>query len=230
MNSERDHPNVAIDDETARVRTYYDNVARFYDSWMPRFEQVMLGAGRSRMCSRARGRTLEVAIGTGANVRYYPPEVELTGVDLSPAMLERARQVVHDLQLDVRLFVGDAQNLDLPDEYFDTVVATLLLSTVPDPRRAVTEMRRVLKPGGRLLLLDMTRSSIAPVRWVEQALAPFTARSRFTLLREPLEYVESLGFALEHVDRYRLGIIEEIVARKVWTVEATSHGVTTRRR
>jgi ubiquinone/menaquinone biosynthesis C-methylase UbiE len=130
-------------------------------------------------------------------------------------MLDRARQVVHELQLGVRLLIGDAQNLALPDEYFDTVVATLLLSTVPDPRRSVIEMRRVLKPGGRMLLLDMTRSSITPVRWIEQSLAPFTARSRFTLLREPLEYVESLGFALEHVDQYRLGITEEIVARKV---------------
>jgi hypothetical protein len=64
------------------------------------------------------------------------------------------------------------------------------------------------------LTLDFARSPIAPVRWVEQALAPLTARSRFSLLRDPLDYLEAVGFALEHVDRFRLGVIEEIVARK----------------
>ena len=75
-------------------------------------------------------------------------------------------------------------------------------------------MRRVLQPGGRLLLLDFARSPITPVRWVEHALAPFTERSRFSLLRDPLDYLEAVGFTLEHVDRFRLGMIQEIVARK----------------
>jgi len=107
-----------------------------------------------------------------------------------------------------------AQSLDFPDEQFDTVISTLLLSTVPDPRRAAEEMHRVLRPGGRLLILDFAHSHIAPVRWIEEALAPLTARSRFALLRDALDYMEAVGFTLEHVDRFRFGMIEEIVARK----------------
>jgi ubiquinone/menaquinone biosynthesis C-methylase UbiE len=201
-------------DQTVLVRDYYNEAARSYDSWMVSFDRFMLGRGRSRMCSRARGRTLEVAVGTGANLPHYPPDVTLRGVDLSPAMLTFAERRAHALGLEVDLAVGDAQRLDFAGDQFDTVTATLLLSTVPNPRRAVEEMRRVLRPGGRLLILDFARSPLAPVRWIEQALAPLTARSRFSLLRDPLDYLESVGFALDHVDRFRLGVIEEIVARK----------------
>jgi ubiquinone/menaquinone biosynthesis C-methylase UbiE len=210
--AEAEHLSVGI--ETARVREYYDQSARNYDSWMEGFDRIMLGAGRSRMCSRARGDTLEIAVGTGANLPFYPPDVTLTGVDLSPAMLAIAERRAQDLGLDVSLRVGDAQQLDFRDERFDTVNSTLLMSTVPDPHLAAQEMQRVLKPGGRLLILDFACSPIAPVRWVEQALAPFTAKSRFSLLRHPLDYVEALGFTVEHTDRFRLGVIEEVVARK----------------
>jgi ubiquinone/menaquinone biosynthesis C-methylase UbiE len=202
------------EDQTGLVREYYDHAARDYDSWMEGFDRFMLGRGRSRMCSRARGRTLEVAIGTGANLPYYPPDTALFGVDLSPEMLAVAEQRAQELELDVDLSVGNAERLDFPDEQFETVASTLLLSTVPDPQRAAEEMRRVLRPGGRLLILDFARSPITPVRWVEEALQPLTARSRFSLLREPLDYIGAAGFTLEHVDRFRLGVIEEIVARK----------------
>ena len=202
------------DDQTVLVREYYNEAARSYDSWMVGFDRVMLGRGRSRMCSRARGRTLEVAVGTGANLPFYPPDAKLTGIDLSPAMLAVAERRAQRLDLDIDLEVGDAQGLDFPDEHFETVTATLLLSTVPSPQRAAEEMRRVLRAGGRLLILDFARSPITPVRWVEQALAPLTARSRFSLLRDPLDYLDAVGFTVEHVDRFRLGVIEEIVARK----------------
>jgi ubiquinone/menaquinone biosynthesis C-methylase UbiE len=129
-------------------------------------------------------------------------------------MLALAERRAHELSLDVEFRLGDAQQLDFSDEEFDTVVATLLLSTVPDPERALSEMRRVLRPGGRLLLLDFARSPIAPVRWIEKALQPLTARSRFSLLRDPLDRMSAVGFALEHVDRFRFGVIEGVVARK----------------
>jgi ubiquinone/menaquinone biosynthesis C-methylase UbiE len=201
-------------EQTVLVREYYDEVARSYDSWMVGFDRFMLGRGRSRMCSRARGRTLEVAVGTGANLHHYPPDVTLTGVDLSPEMLAYAARRANALGLNATLAVGDAQHLDFADEQFETVTATLLLSTVPDPRLAATEMRRVLGSGGRLLILDFARSPVAPVRWFERALAPLTARSRFSLLRDPLDYLEAVGFTIEHIDRFRLGVIEEVVARK----------------
>jgi ubiquinone/menaquinone biosynthesis C-methylase UbiE len=201
-------------DQTALVRDYYNQLARDYDSLTGGFDRVMLGSGRSRVCSRARGEALEIAVGTGLNLPFYPPDVTLTGVDLSPAMLSRAERRAHDLNVDVKLLLGDAQALAFPDEQFDTVNSTLLMSTVPDPHLAAGEMRRVLKPGGRVLVLDFARSPILPVQWFERAVAPLTARSRFSLVRDPLDYLDAVGFTIEHVDRSRLGVIEEVVARK----------------
>ena len=129
-------------------------------------------------------------------------------------MLALARERAKQLSRDAEFLLGDAQNLAFPDGHFDTVIATLLMSTVPDPRRAANEMCRVMKRGGRLLILDMARSPIGAVRRLEQLLEPLTAKSRFTLMRDPLDYLDGLGFTVEHLDRFRCGVIEEVVARK----------------
>lgn len=187
-------------EQTILVREYYEKSARLYDSWMVGFDRYVLNRGRSRMCSRARGRTLEVAVGTGANFSHYPPDVSLTGIDRSPAMLALAERKARALDRDVDLAIGDAQSLAFPDAQFETVTTTLLLSTVPDPQLAAEEMRRVLRPGGRLLILDFARSPLVPVQWLQRAVAPLTARSRFSLLRDPLDYLDAVAFAVEHID------------------------------
>jgi ubiquinone/menaquinone biosynthesis C-methylase UbiE len=200
--------------QTLAVRDYYDRISDDYDAWMPGFERVMLGNGRSRLCSRARGATLEIAVGTGANLPHYPPDATVTAIDLSRAMLAIAQRRVHSLQRDITLQVGDAQALDFDDEQFETVMATLLFSTVPDPARVAAEVNRVLRPGGRVLILDFARSPVAPVRWLQRLVEPLTARSRFSVMREPLATLTAAGFVPECVDRFRMGVIEEIVARK----------------
>jgi ubiquinone/menaquinone biosynthesis C-methylase UbiE len=138
---------------------------RFYDP-------IMLGDARRRVCSRGRGRTLELAIGTGLNLPFYPQGVRLTGVDLSPAMIAVAEQRSRQLGIDAKLVVGDAHALDFPTDHFDAVVSILFFSSVPSPRQAAAEVLRVLKPGGRLLLLDHVRSPMLAVRLAERLLAP----------------------------------------------------------
>jgi ubiquinone/menaquinone biosynthesis C-methylase UbiE len=201
--------------DTDQVRRYYDESAKEYDGWLRYFDRVMLGDRRRALCALASGRTLEVAVGTGANLQHYGRGVTLTGVDLSAGMLAIARRRAAPLELSVELELGDAEHLAAPDATFDTVVATLLLSTVPDPRRAAIEMRRVLVPGGRLLVLDMARSPLRPVRWLQQAVEPLTTRSsRFSLMRDPLDYLGKVGFVIDRHERSRGGVIEQVVARK----------------
>jgi ubiquinone/menaquinone biosynthesis C-methylase UbiE len=136
-----------------RRRRYWDRQARGYDRKLARAERSLLAGGRAWVCGQASGDVLEVAIGTGRNLPFYPPDVRLTGIDLSPGMLARAGQRAEELGRAVDLRVGDAQALELPDVSFDTVVCTLSLCCVPDDRAAVAELCRVLRPGG-LLLLD----------------------------------------------------------------------------
>ena len=158
------------------LRRFYDRSAKGYDRWMRYYDGLLLGDRRRTICSVARGRTLELGVGTGLNFASYPRDVQLVGVDLSAEMLAIAGRRARDLGMDVHLRVGDAQALDLPDSSFDTVVATLVLSAVPDARRATAEAWRVLKPDGRFLILDHVRSPVAVVRWAEQLLDPLVSR------------------------------------------------------
>lgn len=130
--------------ETTRVAQHYDGVARHYDARIGIFERLFVGNGRAAVCSRADGDVLEIAVGTGRNLPYYREDVRLTGIDLSPAMLEIARRRAQDLGREIELQVGDAQALDFPDNRFDTVVCTLGLCTVPSDREAIAEVKRVL--------------------------------------------------------------------------------------
>jgi ubiquinone/menaquinone biosynthesis C-methylase UbiE len=196
-----------------RVRGFCDRAARTYDQWLGLYERVMGTAVRRRhLLSRARGRTLEVGVGTGRNIADYPAETDLTGVDISRAMLQIAEARATRLGRAVELRIGDAQNLDFPDGSFDTVAAILFLSAVPDQHRAISEIRRVLRPGG--LLLDHARSTVAPVRWLQRPLNPVVARSaRWEFMRNQLDDVTSASFSEEH-ERSGLGMVEELVARR----------------
>jgi ubiquinone/menaquinone biosynthesis C-methylase UbiE len=158
---------------------------------------------------------LEIGVEIGRNLPYYPDDARLTGVDLNSAMLNIARRRAADLGREVDLRLGDAQALDLPDSRFDTVVATLALSSIPDYRRAVAEPRRVLRPGGRFIVLDFARSSLLPVRAMQRLLGPIMFRRyAFHLQREPRGPLTGEGFVVAQSERQRWGIIERITARK----------------
>lgn len=200
--------------ENARVRRIYDRLAGNYDAGMRRCERLLFGGGRSWVCAQARGDTLELAVGTGRNLPFYPPDVRLTGIELSPAMLALARQRAQELDRAVDLREGDAQALDFPAASFDTVVCTLALCTIPDDRRAVAEAKRVLRPGGRFLLLEHVRSPHLAVRFGQRLLAPLFLRLEADhLLREPLDHLAAEGFVVERLERSKWGIVERVAAR-----------------
>jgi ubiquinone/menaquinone biosynthesis C-methylase UbiE len=201
--------------QTESVRRHYDHSAGSYDRIISWAEKALFGGGREWVCSQVRGEILEVAVGTGRNLPFYPEGVRLTGIELSPKMLDIARRRAGELGREADLRVGDAQNLPFPDASFDTVVATLALCTIPDDRRAVAEAARVLRPGGRLLLLEHVRSPILPVRLLQRVLEPLAVLlDHDHLLREPLRHVEDTGLVVERLERSKLGVVERLAARK----------------
>lgn len=203
------------DDANRRRRRQYAEEAATYDREADRSERWLLGTDhRPWACSRTTGRTLEVAIGTGLNLPHYPPGVRVTGIDLTPEMLAVARRRSADLGRSVDLTEGDAQALPFTDSTFDTVICTYAMCSVPDERATVLEMKRVLKPGGRLILLDHIRSSVAPLYWVQRLMELAPSRNRDELTRRPREHVEAAGFTIEESDRLRAGVVERLVARK----------------
>ena len=120
--------------------------------------------------------------------------MKLTGVELSPEMAELGRRHAEELGREIDLRVGDAESLDFPDESFDTVVCTYGLCTIPDDRAAISEARRVLRPGGRILLAEHVRSPNRIVRAIQRVLDPLAHRfGGDHLLREPLEPLAERG-------------------------------------
>lgn len=199
----------------ARWRRYWDRHSKTYDLEMRLLDRTLFGDTRNWICQQATGEVLEVAIGTGLNLDHYPLDVALTGIELSPDMLAIARRRAADLGRDVELRVGDAEALDFPSATFDTVVCTFSLCAIPDHRKALAEMTRVLRAGGVLLLADHVASSGPVLRAGQRVLELVTIPlGGEHFLRRPIEHVRAAGFRIERHDRFAVGIVERLAARK----------------
>jgi ubiquinone/menaquinone biosynthesis C-methylase UbiE len=204
-----------VPNETDRVRRIFDKQAPKYDRSMSRFERMFFSGNREWVCSRAEGDVLEIAAGTARNLSHYAEGIRLTAVELSPEMAALGRKRAAELGREMDMRVGDAEALDVPDESFDAVVCTYGLCTIPDDRAAIREAKRVLRPGGRLLLAEHVRSPNPIIRTIQRLIDPLAHRlGGDNLLREPLEPLADEGFEVEEISRLKAGYVELVAARK----------------
>lgn len=206
-----------VDRRNDKRRRAWAKRASTYDKSIGFFERRVFGRShRPWACSRASGAVLEVAVGTGLNLEHYPPDAKVTGLDLSQEMLNVARERVAVLGRTVDLREGDAHHLPFADESFDAALCTYSLCNIPDPRVALSEMHRVLRRGGKLILVDHIRSSSKPVLWFQKLIEFFSRRIEGEYMtRRPAEYLEPVGFEIQERERLGpTGIIERVVATK----------------
>jgi phosphatidylethanolamine/phosphatidyl-N-methylethanolamine N-methyltransferase len=162
------------------VEAVYEKLAKVYDlTFGPTLHPGRLQAIQ-RMSIQPGERVLEVGVGTGINLSLYPKQAMVTGIDFSVSMLEKARDRVARKGLrNMRLLQMDAADLKFSDDSFDIVYAPYLISVVPDPVRVAREMRRVCRPGGRIIFLNHFLSPNPLLSRAERMISPFTIHIGF---------------------------------------------------
>ncbi|HEX9842706.1 MAG TPA: class I SAM-dependent methyltransferase, partial [bacterium] len=201
-------------DLKAAIRNNYDAIAARYDWVLGPPEWLGLRALRRNLLAQARGSVLEIAVGTGRNLPYYPPGCELHAIDFSTPMLQRAGRRAARLGLQVDLRLMDAEQLGFPAQSFDTVVCTLATCTFPHPELALGEMARVVRRDGQVLLLEHGYSSQPWLRKLQLQRAPRQFQwlgCRWDI--EPHRIAEQAGLRLDEHRRYLLGILHWMVLR-----------------
>lgn len=185
--------------------------ALLYDAVMIPAGWLGLNRARQRLVDGLSGRVLEVGAGTGLLLPVYPPGVSsIVAIDIDPGLLARAR----NRRPGVTLMQADVQRLPFPDGSFDAVVACLVFCTVEDPALGLAEIRRVLRPGGQLRLLEHVRSPHPTVARLQDRLTPAWSHLAMgcQLNRDTVSLVEASGFRITHRSQRLRQLVEELVA------------------
>ena len=197
-----------------QISEKYDRVAGWYD-WIEGILNILgLGKLRRQLLGRASGNVLEVAVGTGKNLAYYPPECRIIALDLSIEMIKVARKRAATLPFRAFFLVADAEALPFPARRFDTIVSSLSMCTFPSPTAALREMARVARDSGKVLLLEHGRSDRERLgRWQDRHADQFAKPLGCHWNREPLELAKTARLKIVEARRSFFGILHLIEAK-----------------
>jgi ubiquinone/menaquinone biosynthesis C-methylase UbiE len=210
---------VAQDQATKIAKKRYDRNAPIYDFLELGIERYRYRKWRELLWGKVEGaKILEVGVGTGKSFPYYPDypvDVEVTAIDFSERMLERAKKSAIRQGVEVDLKQMDVQNLDFADNTFDTVAATTVFCSVPDPVRGLKEVERVCKLEGKVILLEHVLHTNIILGWLMNLANPLAVRiSVVNINRRTVDNVSKSGLVVEQVTDLWLGIFKLIEARK----------------
>jgi ubiquinone/menaquinone biosynthesis C-methylase UbiE len=200
---------------TQAARRRYNRIAPVYDLMESVIERSRFSTWRLTLWSKVEGKEiLEVGVGTGKNFPYYLENADATAIDFSEKMLSRAREKAQKQGLRVHLFQMDVQNLEFQDNTFDTVVASFVFCSVPDPVRGLMEVERVCRPGGKVVLLEHVLSTNRILAWVMNLANPLVVGTiGDNINRRTVENVANSGLKVEKVTDLAAGIFKLIEAR-----------------
>ena len=197
------------------TRNRYNRIAFIYDLMEAPLEFLRLASWREKLRSCIiGGRALEIGVGTGKNLPYYPPGVKVSAIDFSRRMLRRARKKALQNNLKVAFLEMDAQQLAFPDHFFDTVFATFVFCSVPDPVLGLKELRRVCKPDGSLLLLEHMRPGNPLLGFLFDLVNPFVVRMMgANINRMTIDNIKSAGWQIKSDQKLSSDIVRWIEAK-----------------
>lgn len=199
-------------DVTEKIRKRYDRASKFYDILEQPMEAMSLKKWRLEVVKGLKGKVLEVGVGTGKNIPYYPDDIDITAIDFSYKMLSKAREKAKKLGKKVKLIQMDAQNMDFPNNTFDMVFTTCVFCSVPDPVKGLREIRRACKPDGKIVMIEHVRSEKKVLGLVMDIFNPLIVNLYgANINRRTVENVRKAGFARVDVTNLTGDIVKKII-------------------
>lgn len=201
-----------MDKRTETIRSRYDRFARIYDLMEKPMEASKFSVWRREAIKELNGRILEVGIGTGKNIEYYPKGLDVTGIDFSSKMLEKARYKAKKLNREISLRQMDAQNMEFEDNIFDSVYTSCVFCSVPDPIKGLKEIRRVCKKNGKIVMLEHVRSEKKLIGALMDIFNPIVVGTYgANVNRRTVSNIEAAGFKNIKVTNLWLDIVKKII-------------------
>lgn len=193
---------------TAQTKTRYNRIAPYYDV-MEIISERTFSRWRRQLLARAKGKVLEVGVGTGENFPCYPEGVDVTGLDIADKMLLHAQLRADKLGFPVHLMEGDVQSLPFPENSFNTAVATFVFCSVPDPVLGLKELGRVVRSDGEILLLEHVRIDRPVIGFIMDIMNPFFLHFIGpNINRRTVENVGKAGLRIEKIEH--LGFMQMV--------------------
>lgn len=193
------------------------NFARYYDSFMKPIEQRYITTWRKKLLTQARGKVLEVGAGTGINFPLYQQCDEVFALEPNPFMVEKAEVRRKQASVPITIMAGKAEKLPFTDEQFDTIVVTLVLCSVEDPRQALIEMKRVLKPNGTILLIEHVKMEQPIFAFLQNILTPVWKKisDGCHLNRNTEQTIKEVGFNIVAVKTHLFSFAVSLIVKKI---------------
>lgn len=201
-----------MDMHSEKIRKKYNRAARFYDILETPMEMMALREWRIDLMKGLEGNILEIGVGTGKNIEYYPDDISITAIDFSEGMLQKAREKAEKYNKNVTLIQMDAQDMKFPDNTFDTIFTTCVYCSVPDPVKGLKEMRRVCKPNGKIIMIEHVRSEKWLLGAVMDILNPIVVTTYgANINRKTVENIYKSGFTDVNSNNLYGDIVKKIV-------------------
>lgn len=195
-------------DQTSKIKRRYDRISSLYGV----MDSVIRPSWRKEIFEHIEGDILEVGVGTGSNFAYYPSDACVVGIDFSPKMLKKATTKIAQSNAKITLKEMDAQQMNFPDNTFNAVVSSCVFCSVPDPIKGLKEIRRVVKPGGTIIMLEHMRSENAFVGRVLDLINPLTVRLiGANVNRNTMKNIEEAGLMVKHQQFLMTSIMRKLI-------------------
>lgn len=196
---------------TEKIKRRYNRASKIYDIFESPMEVMALKKWRTDLMKELDGKVLEVGVGTGKNITYYPEGLDITAIDFSEKMLNKAKLKSKALNKKVQFYNMDAELMDFQDNTFDTVFTTCVFCSVPDPVQGLKEIKRVCKPGGKIIMIEHVRSQKKILGLMMDLFNPIVVNIYgANINRDTINNIERAGFFRINVTNLYSDIVKKI--------------------